>query len=139
MDPRHEAFIYANEDVVNSIVDHPEGEENSQTKGYFVYLVNYKGIQQREEDNQEIIDMLASRDAGEALPNDNKIAHSMEDVVDLEKEDTNLGLYSQEWSEIRVKFRACYLVPGYAVVEDERGWEIGFDWPREGVCEPAIY
>ncbi|KAG4433579.1 hypothetical protein IFR05_010948 [Cadophora sp. M221] len=67
MDPRHDAFIYANEDVVNSVVDHPEGEDNSQVNSYFVYLANYDMIQEQEKNIREIIDMLARRDTREAV------------------------------------------------------------------------
>ena len=139
MDPRHGAFIYANEDVVNSVVDHPKGKDKSQGKGYFVYLVNYDEVRERERNNEEIIAMLARRAAGEARPDDHQIAHGWENVVDLEKEDTDLDNHSDEWRELRVKLRACNLVPGYATVEDEQGWEYGFEDSPENIQEPVLY
>jgi len=118
MDPRHEAFIYAT-DVVNSVLDYPECDHDSQNKRGFVYLVNYNEIQLREElGNKEINDMLARRDAGEALPGDDQIADRIEDIMDLEKQDTDLNDGSDQCFTLRIKLRACYLVSGYATVED---------------------
>lgn len=138
-DPRYEAFIYANEDAVNSVVDHSDGEEKAGAKYPFIYLVNYDAVLQREKNNQEIIDMIARRDAGETLPGDEQIGDSLDDVVDLEKEDLDLADDSQEWRELRIKFRASDLVPGYATVEDDRGWECGFDCVEQDIYVSEIF
>jgi hypothetical protein len=63
MDPRYETFIYANEDVVSSVVDHPEGEDREDGNDYFVYLVHYEGLRDRRRFN----DMYARREAGEEI------------------------------------------------------------------------
>ena len=46
-DPRHDSgFIYANEDVVNSVLENPMGVNDYHGNKGFVYLVNHYGIQE---------------------------------------------------------------------------------------------
>jgi hypothetical protein len=67
------------------------------------------------------------------------VDYGVEDVVELKKADPDIAIHDEEWKDYRVKFRACHLVRGYAVVGDEYHGDMGCDSTREGIYEPAIY
>ena len=92
------------------------------------------------ENYQKVTNMLERRDAGKALPGDDQIADDIEDedVVDLEKIDTDPSVWHDQWCELRLKFRACQIVPGYVALEDEFGWERMFDDTHDdGIYDPC--